>query len=616
MDLQRQALINRMRAAAAENAKKREEEAATLQAKNKFAMELSPVAGAGISSSPVPVPSLSAVKEMQVPATVQGQVQEPSPRAAQFQGNITLNEKQLMAVEFARNKKPFCLIGAAGTGKTTTVKRIVEELMMHIPANKRFDKIALVSFTNRAVRNIQKAVASIGASGLCATIHSLLAFKPEYYEKFDDKGNMSKGMEFIPTFTAENPLKEMELVVIDESSMVDTRLFKQLKDACPNAMFIFIGDLNQLPPVFGDAILGFKLAELPVVELTQVYRQAMESPIIAFQHNYVLRGFLPTNAEIEKITEEAKGLHFHAMKQFVADEYTVCRSFASFFKKEKAAGKWNPEEDVILIPYNKGVGTTLMNLFIAEFLGKEREAEVYEIIAGFEKQYFAVGDFVVWDKREMFITKIYNNPGYVGKKPNPHSKDLNRFGHYSEGVKVHELLGNELDFGSQEFSQLLSAMENEKEEELKNQASHIIELEGRDLGQDGKPIHTALIKTRGDINKLLFGYAITIHKSQGSEWRKVYLIITRHHAPMLSRELLYTGMTRAREELYVIYSPNTTTGAKNSSVIKAIQKQDIKGRTWQDKIQTFKGKFQEYSATMNGGKTYRSQQSQQGKGEE
>lgn len=91
-------------------------------------------------------------------------------------------------------------------------------------------------------------------------------------------------MRFEPQRNKINPLpRELTTIIIEESSMVGTELFQLLLDAIPEGhqvQLIFLGDINQLSPVFGDAILGYKLIELPAIVLTQVYRQALESPII------------------------------------------------------------------------------------------------------------------------------------------------------------------------------------------------------------------------------------------------------------------------------------------------------------------------------------------------
>lgn len=92
--------------------------------------------------------------------------------------------------------------------------------------------------------------------------------------------------------------------------------------------------------------------------------------------------------------------------------------------------------------------------------------------------------------------------------------------------------------------------------------------------------------------ELDFSYCMTVHKSQGSEWRKVYFIAHECHKN-LSRELLYTGMTRAREELVVFYSKGMSTGSNldNSSLARAINRQEIVGKTWKEKAAVYKLKL-------------------------
>ena len=99
-----------------------------------------------------------------------------------------------------------------------------------------------------------------------------------------------------------NPLPvELKTLIFEESSMLGTDLFNLVLDALPNptiTQFIFIGDINQLSPVFGHAILGFKQSELPCVRLTHVYRQALESPIIRLAH-HILSGKPLTAADMK-----------------------------------------------------------------------------------------------------------------------------------------------------------------------------------------------------------------------------------------------------------------------------------------------------------------------------
>lgn len=516
-------------------------------------------------------------------------------------GAITLNEEQQRAVELARQGIPFCLIGAAGTGKTTTVKEIVRVLSeSDMPRLRTSTKhlqsgspaIALVSYTNRAVKNIAKACKELPEIARhCITIHKLLEFAPVWYDvpSPDSPSGFRKTMRFEPTFTAENPLRELKLVIVDEASMCDTRLFKQLQDACPGATFVFLGDLNQLPPVFGDAILGFKLLELEVVELTKVYRQAMESPIIAFQHNYTLKGMVPAQSELEKITEQQRGLTFQFMKKPCLDDGILNRTFGKFFFDEYLAGRWKPEDDIILIPFNKGFGTVGLNQEIAGYLGEHRGAVVHHIIAGRENKFFAVGDRVIFEKQEWEVAHISTNSKYFGKLPNPSSAYMNRRGNYKPG---HMPAGMDMLTQDLNLEQMLEAMGNDDGTTLA--ASHILTLKSLEEADVEVSLESA-----GEINSVDFGYCTTIHKSQGSEWRKVYLIMTNFHSSMLSRELLYTGMTRAREELHCIASPATAIGKRDGSFQRAIKKQRIPGVGWRQKAQAFKGKQEDFNEFMN-----------------
>ena len=108
-------------------------------------------------------------------------------------------------------------------------------------------------------------------------------------------------------------------------------------------------------------------------------------------------------------------------------------------------------------------------------------------------------------------------------------------------------------------------------------ASHIITLYLVDSER------TVQIKSAGEIDALILGYAITIHKAQGSEWSKVFLCFHHTHATMIQRELLYTAVTRAKDELFVICESDTFE--------KGIIRQRIKGDTWQEKAEYFKGKL-------------------------
>ena len=184
--------------------------------------------------------------------------------------SVEWNAEQLDAINAGLAGKSFCLIGAAGTGKTTTLKGVIQSLLKNnlVPAIQGMKEtkwlkggtpgLVLCSFTNMAVRQIAK---HFSGDITCITIHKLLEFAPVVYEVEDAAtGETKKTMKFEPSRHRNNPLpRELKTIVVDESSMVDCALFELLLDALPNpaaVQFVFLGDLNQLPPVYGGPILG------------------------------------------------------------------------------------------------------------------------------------------------------------------------------------------------------------------------------------------------------------------------------------------------------------------------------------------------------------------------
>lgn len=508
---------------------------------------------------------------------------------------ITLNEQQLLAISNALQGISFCLIGAAGTGKTTCVREMMRQLMEKYASQSGDGKvpaglIKIVSFTRRAVRNISKAVKPVGADRFCETIHSALEYFPNREGYMDRDGNWKTGMRFEPKVTAITPDRTCQLIVLEEASMCGyTTLYRELVEGFPNAKFIFIGDLNQLPPVFGDAVLGFKLAQLPVVELTQVYRQAMESPIIWFQHNYTLQGKLPTETLLKDLTGKctpSHGCEFIPFKQNHSDGEVMSEGVADYMMRQLEAGLYDPIQDTILIPFNKSFGSISINLHIAEYLAKRGKLEVFEIIANFDRKYFAVSDFVMHEKRECTITKIEANPKYMGAMPQLESTDLSRYGYIRIGGKAPIVnLDVHHEFNIRTTQELLDSTSGDNDRTEKSQAaSHVITLVDADTLQE------FTISTVGEVRALDYGYCMTVHKAQGSEWRKVWLVLHRMHATMLSREMLYTGMTRAREKLSVLYSGPTASGRTDSAIAKSCAKAVIPGTGWKSKVEYFKGK--------------------------
>ncbi len=522
------------------------------------------------------------------------------------------NAEQVQAINNGLVGKSFCLIGAAGTGKTTTLRGLLkaklesntlpmlesgtENLVIGSPG------VVLVSFTRRAVRNIARQMPD-DLRKQCLTIHRLLEFAPEHYVDTNEQGQEVRKMRFAPTRHNGNPLPEnLRTVVIDESSMVSIELFELLLDALPypaRVQFIFLGDLNQLPPVYGHPILGQKLLQLPIVELTQVYRQALESPIIALALAVKNNDFKSFNRmaveewsekfrkidgkpdylkfdakhvkEIVRLEKPGRGIvTLHPWKKKVETE--VGLAYMQGQLKQWIDRKvYDPLEDLVLCPWNKSFGTDELNRAIADKLGKDRGAVIHEIIAGYNTYYYAIGDKLMIDKQEAIIVDVYKNPKYFGKRPAQPSEKMDRWGNHAD----RSILSS--DLSDIDVDALLESIS--MDEERSTAASHVVRYRYLDAELEWSMDKAAQFNTSS------FGYAITVHKAQGSECRKVFVLTHFCHSAMLFRELIYTAITRAAEEIYIVMSP--------MMLGTAAERPRIKGDTLVDKLSFYAERLKE-----------------------
>lgn len=536
---------------------------------------------------------------------------DPAAITLQSGKRITYNERQQLAIQYALEGKSFCLIGAAGTGKTTGLNGALGALLSSgiIPALSESTKhlhkgqpgVVCISYTRRAVRQMAK---NVPKNVPTLTGHKLLEFEPVYYEIERPDGTLAKTMRFEPQRSNARPLpSDIRTIIIDEASMFSIDLYDLLLDAIHHGIqIILLGDLHQLPPVYGQSVLAAKLTEWPVVELTEVYRQALESPIIQLATAIKDGRGWPVTAKttisspdgkstvtINPWKSELRGCDDGAPSTLP----TALDGFKGFCDAMIRADEFDEEEDIILMPYNKACGTLELNKHIANTLGKKRGAIVWHVIAGYENHYLAVGDRVLYEKQDCVIIDIAPNPTYTGKQTNEPGKSLTRWGHYEDDAERKHNSAYE-DARSINVETILAQMSMVGEDDDKfNQASHIIQLVSVELYEDWKQqgeiaVKPFSVKETGAINQMLFAYALTVHKSQGSEWRRVFLFLHRSHHAMCSRELIYTAITRAREELYIICEPDRP--RRPGTLTKAAQSPRIIGDTLEAKIKWLQNK--------------------------
>lgn len=493
------------------------------------------------------------------------------------------NDEQQRFISTALSRKDCILIGSAGTGKTTSIRGYLDSYLngdKYIPTLGDVDGhkylktemygVLFVSYTRRAVDNIKRNVPA-NMKNNCLTIHKLLEYKPHKFLIEDpETGEMRNTMQYLPSRTKERPLPEgIHTIVFEEASMISVELFELVMKALPHkeVQLIFIGDIQQLLPVFGQPVLGKKMVELKdsTVLLHRVYRQALESPIIRLAQRILSGKSITAPAEWQ--TQE---LVLHPWKKKISEDNAIA-VLSAFIKSQYEQGKYDPSEHMILCPFNKGVGTIELNKHVAQMLAKKFNRKVHEVVAGFNTHYLAEGDRVLVDKAEAEIIRIKRNPSYLGKRPQPAATTLDYWGY-------NPLATQEIEQESEEdIDAYLDALTAGNIEDKVNSSSHIITVRILDTGIDVE------LTTAAKINDMLLAYVLTVHKAQGSEWDKVYLLLHHTHNTMIQRELLYTAVTRAAKELYVICEPD--------HFVKGVQRQRIPGNSLEEKLEFFKTKF-------------------------
>lgn len=505
--------------------------------------------------------------------------EQPDLFSALAESPVPLNSKQFLAAALAKRGESFVLTGAAGTGKTTAQAAVVDILDKEGAFGTHDFKyigeqasIAICAFTKVAVRNIQKAIRKNDRirhyADHCMTIHALLEFEPVVEERTDaNTGAKYDTRIFRPQRTAEKPLGITHLV-IEEASMVGLDLWLLLYDALQaGVQIIFLGDINQLQPVFSKPVLGYALVKLPVIELTRVYRQALDSPIIANAHR-VLQGLPIESSPCGKIAI------LPGNSPTKVGQSKMAMGMKIQLRKMWELGMYDPDQDMVLLAWNKqDMGTKSINESIATFLGHARDALVYHVRSARTQWYLAVGDKLLVDKRAGIITSIKENPKYIGQATKPP-------GFYSRDGTPILGGGSTVDFDAVDAAEEIDysdfRMEDVEEEETKRASSHIVRVEYPDT-----PGQFDDLSSSGDFadNCFQFGYAMTVHKAQGSEYRKVIMMIHEDHKAFVSREFMYTGITRTVEEFICFI--------KLDLMAFVCQKQEIKGNGLADKIEYF-----------------------------
>lgn len=374
---------------------------------------------------------------------------------------IELSPQQYKAVEMAASSRVMILTGGPGCGKTFATHTIVSLW-------KAMGKsIVLAAPTGRAAQRLSE-MTRLEAK----TLHRLLEFDPRTMSFKRD---------------SDNPLP-CDAIVVDEASMLDLFLAHSLIKAIPKeAQLLLVGDIDQLPSVGPGNVLQDLMASgrVPVVRLTQVFRQAAESAIITAAHQ-INNGQYPT---IEPMSDTPRSdCLWHGGGHQPEHGVQVISELVQDLIPKLG---FNPASDIqVLCPMTRGVvGTRNLNRELQQLINPPTPDKV-EIVRGGTT--LRVGDRIIQQTND-YQREVFNG-----------------------------------DLG------VITSIDT-VEQEVKVQYSE------RSVSYD-----------YADLNEIALAWAVTIHKSQGSEYPVVILPLYMQHYLMLSRNLLYTGLTRAKKLAIVI----------------------------------------------------------------
>jgi exodeoxyribonuclease V alpha subunit len=385
---------------------------------------------------------------------------------------IELSDEQRSAIQQATKERVLVLTGGPGTGKTTTLRTMVQLF------EAMGKQVALASPTGRAAQRLAEVTGREAK-----TIHRLLEFDPS-------QTGFRRNEEW--------PL-DADVVIVDESSMIDLVLANNLLKAVDvKSQLVLVGDVDQLPSVGAGTVLRDLIASgvVPVARLTQVFRQAAESLIIQNAHR-INRGEFP---QLVKPGERESDCYFIEADTPERIVDLIVNSVAVSLPKRFG---YDPLRDIqVLSPMHRGhAGATHLNEVLQQALNPPGAGKA-ELARG--NRTFRVGDKVM-QRVNNYKLEVFN--GDLGT--------IEIIDQAEQGITVR--------FGDR-----------------------LVQYDS------------------ADALELAHGFCVTVHKSQGSEYPAVVLPLHTSHFLMLSRNLIYTALTRAKKTVVMIGSVKALGVAMNN----------------------------------------------------
>ncbi len=396
---------------------------------------------------------------------------------------IKYEELQKKAIKSAIECGITLLTGGPGTGKTTTLKAIIKIL------NSKGLSVTLCAPTGRAAKRMSEI------TGMPAkTIHRLLEVEWDEHDR----------QKF--TRNEKNPLNT-DVLIIDEMSMVDIKLFESLLRAVPiGCRIVMVGDADQLPSVGAGNVLHDILAsnKIPSVRLIRIFRQAMESLIVSNAHG-IMEGKMPVSG--------GKTSDFFFINS--SDPDISAKEIRELFcERLPNAYGFNSVNDIQILCPSKmlTLGSHNLNNIIQESVNPNSHDKKQ---LSYGDTYFREGDKVIQIKNNYDIPFVCDN----GESGN---------GVYNGDIGILQ----KIDYKSGMF---------------------YIRFDDR-----------IATYNKDNLSELELGYALTIHKSQGSEFECVIIPLLDTPKKLQYRNLLYTAVTRAKKLLIILGSAEVVASMINN----------------------------------------------------
>lgn len=502
------------------------------------------------------------------PSNIAELTQLPSPCSA-----IGLDSSQQIAVRNICSSQLSILTGAAGTGKTFTLKAVLQELLTKFDASSIF----LCAFTGKAVLNIIKSIKSDPALApfipQCLTLHKWLQFVPESIEIPDPSKPCGYRLSrrFVPTFNAANKRIDTKVLIIDEVSMVSNELMLQTLaalDLHSLHKLILVGDINQLQPVIGKTSLAYFGAHsgCSLNYLTTVHRQADGNDIVQAAHLF-------KSANLLALQQAIKAKEFKNVKFIKAENYLDLYRIIELIN-EKYHLRFNEQEDCIITPTNVGAtGQEVLNQRLNKYLGVTKQA----VLCGVAIKLFGVGDNVMFTKNNYEDGYINGTTGRIIEmqlNENVVPGGTKNAAQQSAPQSTNELSPDELDNLIEQSAQQSDGQSPSDDEGFfSKKASHTLTIEFIDIYGILRQIN---LSTIGEISNLLLANAITCYKAQGSTYKRCIInLLDWKNGNSINNEYAYTALTRASDFAWVIYNKSGLAKLKNRQLPGSSDKEKI-----------------------------------------